>query len=53
MDTRNLVLAVVLSLAILLGFEMLAQLDSLLEKFVVQGRMKIDVKNYEPCWEFS
>ena len=33
--------------------EIIEQLERLLNKFITQKRMKIDVENYEPCWIFA
>lgn len=33
--------------------EVIEQLEKLLNKFIAQKRMKIDVENYEPCWVFA
>ncbi len=30
--------------------ELMNELDVLLKSFVEQKRMKLNVKNYEPCW---
>ena len=33
--------------------ELMAEMDRLLVSFVTQGRMKINVENYQPCWELT
>ena len=39
---------------VLYGDEVLMnELDILLQAFISQGRMKIDVENYQPCWRIG